>query len=133
MRLNVLAVALFAILHFSAKAQIDQSLLKRTTSDTSKRLMNMDAIYNRPALKFDKLPISVGGYVEANYQHLGTDGISEGHQFQFRRLTLFVSSTISRRIKFLSEVEFEPAEKEIGIEFAAVDVEFHPLLNLRGE
>jgi len=132
MRLKLLAVALFAIISFCATAQIDQSLLKRTTSDTSKQMMNMDAIYNRPALKFNKLPVSLGGYVEANYQHLGTDGISEGHQFQFRRLTLFVSSTISKRIKFLSEIEFEPAEKEIAIEFAAVDVEFHPLLNLRG-
>ncbi|HXI01162.1 MAG TPA: hypothetical protein VNI52_12920 [Sphingobacteriaceae bacterium] len=132
MRLKLLAVVLFSIISFCATAQIDQSLLKRTTSDTSKQLMNMDAIYNRPALKYDKLPISLGGYVEANYQQMGTDGISEGHQFQFRRLTLFVSSTISKRIKFLSEIEFEPAEKEIGIEFAAMDVEFHPLLNLRG-
>jgi hypothetical protein len=116
----------------SATAQIDPSLLKRAPSDTSKQIMNMDAIYNRPALRYDKLPVSLGGYVEANYQHLGTDGISEGHQFQFRRLTLFVASSISKRIKFLSEIEFEPAEKEIAIEFAAVDVEFHPLLNLRG-
>jgi hypothetical protein len=28
--------------------------------------------------------------------------------------------------------ECEPAEKEIAVEFAAMDVEFHPLLNLRG-
>jgi hypothetical protein len=131
MSLKFFAVALLATTCFFATAQVDQSLLKRTASDTSKQIMNMDAIYNRPALKYDKLPVSLGGYVEANYQHLGTDGISEGHQFQFRRLTLFVSSTISKRIKFLSEIEFEPADKEIAIEFAAVDVEFHPLLNLR--
>ncbi|MBA3647636.1 MAG: hypothetical protein H0W62_03640 [Chitinophagales bacterium] len=132
MSLKFFAVAFLATTSFFATAQIDPSLLKRTTSDTLKQIMNMDAIYNRPALKYDKLPVSLGGYVEANYQYLGTDGISEGHQFQFRRLTLFVSSTISKRIKFLSEIEFEPADKEIAIEFAAVDVEFHPLLNLRG-
>ncbi len=34
-------------------------------------------------------------------QHLGTDGVSEGHQFQARRLTLFVASTISNKIKYL--------------------------------
>ena len=45
--------------------------------------------------------------MEANWQHLGTDGVSEGHQFQFRRMTLFVSSTIGKRLKFLSEIEFE--------------------------
>jgi hypothetical protein len=92
----------------------------------------MDAIYNRPFLRVGKLPVSLGGYVEANWQHLGTDGVSDGHQFQFRRMTLFFASTISKRIKFLSEVEFEDGAKEIAIEFAALDFEFHPLLNLRG-
>jgi hypothetical protein len=78
------------------------------------------------------LPVSVGGYVEANWQHLGTDGVTEGHQFQMRRLTLFVASSIYKRIKFLSEIEFEDGTKEINIEFASVDFQFHPLLNLRG-
>jgi hypothetical protein len=47
-------------------------------------------------------------------------------------MTLFVSSTITNRIKFLSELEFEEGGKEIAIEFAALDVEFHPFVNLRG-
>ena len=119
------------IIFTSASAQIDQSLLRRIPKDTAKPVMNMDAMYNRPALQAGKLPVSLGGYVEANWQHQGTDGVSEGHQFQFRRLSLFISSSISRRIKFLGEIEFEPAEKEVSVEFAAVDVEFHPLLNLR--
>ena len=45
---------------------------------------------------------------------------------------MFVASTISRRIKFLSEIEFEDGAKEISVEYAALDFEFHPLLNLRG-
>ncbi|MES2848374.1 MAG: hypothetical protein V4685_04925 [Bacteroidota bacterium] len=116
----------------NVQAQIDPVLLKSTVADTAKPLLNMDAVYSRPFVAVGKLPVSVGGYMEANWQHLGTDGVSDGHQFQFRRMTLFVASTISKRIKFLSEIEFEPAEKEIAIEFAAVDVELHPLLNLRG-
>jgi len=130
--MRIIAIAAFLFLAITAQAQIDTTLLRRIPADTSKRKLNMDAIYNRPTLQAGKLPVSLGGYVEANYQHLGTDGLSEGHQFQFRRLTLFVASTISSRIKFLSEIEFEPADKEISIEFAAVDVEFHPLFNLRG-
>jgi hypothetical protein len=94
--------------------------------------MNMDAIYNRPFLQVGKLPVALGGYAEANYQYLSEDGISEGHQFQMRRLTLFVSSSISKRIKFLTEIEFEDGTKEINIEFASVDFEFAPLLNFRG-
>ena len=132
MSLKYLLLSFSFMIAFSANAQIDPTLLKRIPKDTSLNLLNMDAIYNRPSLQLGKTPVSLGGYVEANWQHLGTDGVSEGHQFQFRRLSLFISSSISNRIKFLSEIEFEPAEKEIGIEFAAIDVEFHPLLNLRG-
>lgn len=113
-------------------AQIDPALLKRIPKDTTKPMLNMDAIYNRPFIAVGKLPVSLGGYMEANWQHLATDGVSEGHQFQFRRMTLFVSSTIGNRLKFLSEIEFEDGAKEISIEFAALDIELHPLLNLRG-
>ena len=113
-------------------AQIDSTLFKRAPGDSSKMYMNMDAVYNRPFLTLGKLPVSLGGYIEANWQHMGTDGVSEGHQFQMRRLTLFVASSIYRRIKFLSEIEFEDGTKEINIEFASVDFEFNPLLNFRG-
>jgi hypothetical protein len=49
-----------------------------------------------------------------------------------RRMTVFIASTIYNRIKFLSEIEFEDGTKEINIEFASIDIEFHPLFNLRG-
>lgn len=113
-------------------AQIDPALLKRIPKDTTKPSLNMDAVYNRPFVAVGKLPVSVGGYMEANWQHLATDGVSEGHQFQFRRMTLFASSTVGKRLKFLSEIEFEDGAKEISVEFAALDIELHPLVNLRG-
>ena len=112
-------------------AQIDPVLLRRIPKDTVKNALNMDAVYDRPFLGIGKLPVSVGGYAEVNWQRLSTDGVSEGHQFEFRRMTLFVSSTISIRIKFLSELEFEEGGKEIAIEFAAIDMELIPLANLR--
>lgn len=127
-----LLIIVSVVMCLNVTAQVDSTLFKRTQQDTSKLLLNMDAVYNRPFLSVSKLPVAVGGYVEANWQHLGTDGVSEGHQFQMRRLTLFVVSSISRRIKFLSELEFEDGTKEINIEFASVDFEFHPLLNFRG-
>jgi len=125
------SIGIFLQSHISF-AQIDTTLLRRTSLDTGRLQLNMDAVYNRPFLTVGKLPVALGGYVEANWQHLGTDGVTEGHQFQMRRLTLFVASTIYKRIKFLSEIEFEDGTKEINIEFASVDIEFHPLLNLRG-
>jgi hypothetical protein len=127
-----LITAFFLLLFGALNAQADSTLFVRIPKDTTKPQLNMDAVYNRPFLNIGKTPVAVGGYVEANWQYLVTDGVSEGHQFQARRLTLFVSSAITRRIKFLSEIEFEDGAKEIAIEFASVDVEFHPLVNLRG-
>lgn len=122
----------FLLVSILCRAQVDTSILKRVKQDSSKQQLNMDAVYNRPFLNFSKTPVSVGGYAEANWQRLGTDGISDGHQFQMRRVTLFVSSSIGKRLKFLSEIEFEEGGREIAIEFASLDVEFHPLVNLRG-
>lgn len=112
-------------------AQVATELLKRIPADSAQSL-NMDAVYTRPFLGLGKVPVSIGGYAEVNWQHISTDGVSEGHQFQLRRMTLFVSSSISSKIKFLSELEWEEGGKEINIEFAAIDVELNPLLNLRG-
>ncbi len=128
---KIFTTLVLAILSTASYSQIDPVLLRKTVSDTSGMIMNMDAVYNRPFLQLGKLPVALGGYAEANYQYLQEDGITEGHQFQMRRLTLFVSSSIAKRVKFLSEIEFEDGTKEINIEFASVDFEFAPLLNLR--
>lgn len=113
-------------------AQTDSSAFKRRPADTTQLPLNMDAVYNRPFLQYKKIPVAIGGYVEANTQYAVTDGITEGFSFQMKRMTLFVSSSIHKKIKFLSEIEFEDGTKEINIEFAALDVQLHPLLNFRG-
>jgi len=103
-----------------------------TQLDTTFKSLNMDAVYNRPFLTAHKMPVAVGGYLEVNSIYSSTEGVSEGLSFQARRLTLFMSASIAKRIKFLSEIEFEDGTKEIGIEFAAIDVSLHPSFNLRG-
>ncbi len=130
--MSKLFLILFVLITSTAIGQIDPTLLRRIPKDTTKPALNMDAVYNRPFLQVGKLPVALGGYAEANYQYLQQDGVTEGHQFQMRRVTLFVSSSIANRIKFLSEIEFEDGTKEINIEFASIDFEFNPLLNLRG-
>lgn len=113
-------------------AQNDSTLIKRIPTDTLQQKLNMDAVYNRPFLTIAKLPVAIGGYLEANTQYAATDGVADGFSFQMRRMTLFFSSTIAKRIKFFSELELEDGTKEINLEFCALDFEFHPLLNLRG-
>lgn len=128
-----LAILFVLIWSFSLQAQIDQSLLTRSEVDTSKKsLLNMDATYNRPFLKLDKSPLTIGGYLEADYQYIGEDGVTDGSTFRFPRMTLFFASSLHQKIKFLAELELEEGGSEILIEFAAVDFHFHPLLILRG-
>lgn len=131
MKIKLTLFTLSLVHCITAQAQIDPRLLKSKVRDTAQNKLNMDAVYSRPFVAAGKLPVSLGGYMEANWQYQGTDGVSDGQQFQFRRVSLFVASSISKRIKFLSEIEFEPAEKEVAVEFAALDLELHPLLNFR--
>ena len=126
------ALLLFVFLHCTAMAQVDSSLFRRVQRKDSTIKMNVDAVYTRPFLQIGKTPVALGGYVEANSNYMVTNGVTEGLSFQMRRLTIFMSSSIGRRIKFLSEIEFEDGTKEINIEFAAIDLELHPLLNVRG-
>ncbi|MEM1405145.1 MAG: hypothetical protein AAGG59_00105 [Bacteroidota bacterium] len=129
---GLVMMAVACLISLETSAQIDSTLLKRIEVDTSKNLLNMDAVYNRPFLQVGKLPVSVGGYIEADYSYIGEDGVTDGHSFRVPRMTLFVASSIHRKIKFLSEIEFEEGGEEVAIEFAALDISMHPLLNLRG-
>lgn len=130
--LSMIAFALLSLMGIQTFSQSDTSFIKRIPTDTGKLQMNLDAVYNRPFLQMGKSPVSIGGYLEANTAYFGTDGVSEGISFQIPRMTIFLSSTIKKRIKFLSEIEFEEGGKEIAIEFASMDIELHPLFNLRG-
>src|SRR5688500_10039895 len=129
---HLLSLISSIIIVLSASAQIDPELLRKAPKTTDSLKLNMDAVYDRPLIKAGRLPVSLGGYVEANYQYLNENGVSEGHQFQMRRLTIFMASSIAKRLKFLTEIEFEDGTKEINIEFASVDFEVSPLLNFRG-
>lgn len=107
-------------------------LSQQAGQDSVPVALNMDAAFDRPVLTGDKAPVAVGGYVEANTRHTIEDGVSEGLSLQARRLTLFMMSDLHRRIRFLTEIEFEEGAAEIGIEMAAVDLKMDPALNLRG-
>jgi len=52
--------------------------------------------------------------------------------FHMQRLTLFLYSSIGRRINFLTEIEFEDGAREINVESAYLDLALHPWCTLRG-
>ena len=127
-----ITLALILMIPIMGFAQKEGKKIGRIPTDSTKSGMNMDAVYDRPFLKFKKVPVAFGGYLEANSIYSSTEGVSDGLSFQARRLTVFMSASITKRIKFLSELEYEDGTKEIGLEFAAMDIAFHPLLNFRG-
>lgn len=127
---QIFILSLFIVLIGNLNAQDLQ--IESNQPDTTQTNMNMDAVYDRPTLTVKNAPISIGGYFEANSIYAIQDGISEGLSFQARRLTIFLSASISKRIKFFTEIEFEEGGEEVAIEFAAVDIALHPLLNFRG-
>jgi hypothetical protein len=121
-----------ALLSTQAFSQTDSSWYHHIPADSSSSKMNMDAVYGRPFIALGKSPVAIGGYLEANTQYAATDGKSDGFSFQFRRFNIFLSSTIAKNIRFLSELEFEDGTKEVNLEYAALDFELNPLINVRG-
>ena len=123
----VLTVLLVSSSNTSLSQQIDTlSILPISVPS-----LNMDASYERPFLAGKTGNVAVGGYLEANTYYSSEDGVSEGFSIQARRMTMFMSSSISNRIKFLSEIEFEEGGREINIEFAALDLALSPNFNFR--
>lgn len=129
---RLITILIFFALTMPTNAQSDSVKINRAPKDTTALKLNMDAVYNRPFLQYGKIPVAIGGYMEANTHYAVTDGLTEGLSFQMRRMTLFVSSSINKKIKFLTEIEFEDGTKEINIEYAALDFQFSPLFNFRG-
>jgi uncharacterized protein (UPF0210 family) len=125
---NFIKLTLLAVLGLSSTTNIMAQDINPTTNDSNQVKLNMDAVYDRPFLSIGNSPVALGECVEANSIYSVTEGLS----FQARRMTLFMLASINKRIKFLSELEFEDETKEIGIEFAAVDVSLHPAFNMRG-
>ena len=117
---------------FTSLALAPSLAFSQTSNESPSDSLSMDASYNRPVNGGSGARVAIGGYLEANTFYSSEDGLSEGLSFQARRLTMFMSSKISNRIKFMSEIEFEEGGREIVIEFAAMDIELSPAFNLRG-
>ena len=95
--------------------------------DTS---MVQGGIYQRPFL-VSAGRTAVGGYAEGNANYFRTDGVSEGLSMELRRFNIFLFSSVGRRLRFISELEFEHGTEEIALETALVDFTVNPSFILR--
>lgn len=131
---NILRGFILLLLTVSTAVAQDSTktkLLKRVSATDSNVVVQQDAMYDRPFIGVAKSKIALGGYVEGNTNYFAEDGVSEGFGMELRRFNVFIYSNISRRIKFLSELEFEHGTEEIALETAQLDFEFNQSLNLR--
>jgi len=75
---------------------------------------------------------SIGGYMEALFIYERNAGVTEEVTFEPRRMNLFAYSTLSDRVNFFTEIEFEEGGEEIKVETAVVDFSISEALALRG-
>jgi hypothetical protein len=108
----------------AALAQADTTLARTDT------ILAQEGIYDRPFIAALG-GTSVGGYLEGNTNYFVADGVSEGFSMELRRFNIFLFSSISPRVRFLSELEFEHGTEEIALETALLDVQVRPELALR--
>ncbi len=116
MRSAVLAVLLLGV-PLTAAAQQDTAMVQ-------------GGIYQRPFLVTSGRT-AVGGYAEANANYFRTDGVGDGFSMEFRRFNIFLFSSVGRRLRFISELEFQHGTEEIELETALVDFTINPSLILR--
>ncbi|MDT8341244.1 MAG: hypothetical protein RQ751_07000 [Longimicrobiales bacterium] len=89
-----------------------------------------EGVYDRPFIG-SLASASIGGYLEANSNWFSEEGISDGLSFEMRRFNLFLFASLSDRLRFLSELEFEHGTEEIALETALVDFRISPEFVLR--
>jgi hypothetical protein len=92
--------------------------------------MVQGGIYQRPFL-VTAGRTAIGGYVEGNANYFRTDGVGEGFSMELRRFNIFLFSSVGRRLRFTSELEFEHGTEEIALETALVDFTLNPSLIFR--
>lgn len=89
-------------------------------------------VYDRPYLGRLLGRTAVGGYAEVHARLERVDGITVDAGFVAKRFNLFTATQVSDFVRIGAELEFEEGAEEIRLEFAAIDLIFHPALTLRG-
>ncbi|MBL4593650.1 MAG: hypothetical protein JKX68_07545 [Flavobacteriales bacterium] len=127
----LLLLSLFIVTSLVAQNDSTKTKFLNRINKDSIQITNQDQIYNRPFIGIGKSKTAVGGYLEGNTNYFAEDGVTEGYSMELRRFNIFLYSAISKRVKFLAELEFEHGTEEIELEMAQMDFEFNPALNFR--
>jgi hypothetical protein len=100
-------------------------------ADTSRPFVP-GGVYDKPYLTTLLGRTALGGYAEAHARLERVDGVTDELGFVAKRFNLFTATRVSDFVRIGAELEVEEGGEEITLEYAAIDVIFHPALTLRG-
>ncbi|PCH91031.1 MAG: hypothetical protein COB85_09715 [Bacteroidetes bacterium] len=123
-------LALTANICFAQPDSTRKKLINRVHLSDSISI-NQDALYNRPFIGLGRTGTAIGGYIEGNTNYFMEDGVTEGFSMELRRFNIFIFAALGKRVRILSELEFEHGTEEIALETAQIDYELHEVLSFR--
>ena len=102
------------------------------TKDTTSRPFVRGGVYDKPYQTRLFGRTAIGGYAEAHARWEEQEGLKDDAGFEAKRFNIFTHTRVSDFVRIGAELEFEDGGEEIKLEYAAIDILFHPALALRG-
>lgn len=103
-----------------------------TVADTTRRAFVRGGVHDKPSQTRLFGRTAIGGYAEAHARWQEVEGLKDDAGFEAKRFNLFTHTRVSDFVRIGAELEFEDGGSEIKLEFAAIDLLFHPAFALRG-
>jgi hypothetical protein len=114
------------------KSSVAVAQQKDSTADSTQRAFVKGGVYDKPYQTRLFGRTAIGGYAEAHARWQEQEGLKDDAGFEAKRFNIFTHTRVSDFVRIGAELEFEDGGAEIKLEYAAIDILFHPALALRG-
>ena len=122
--------AVFASFAWSSSAGAQQP--DTVARDSTARPFVRGGVYDKPYQTRLFGRTAIGGYAEAHARWQEQEGLKDHAGFEAKRFNLFTHTRVSDFVRIGAELEIEEGGQQVKLEYAAIDVLFHPALALRG-
>jgi hypothetical protein len=116
------------VMSSSTFAQMPDTVAKDSTS----RPFVRGGVYDKPYQTRLFGRTAIGGYAEAHARWQEQEGLKDDAGFEAKRFNIFTHTRVSDFVRIGAELEVEDGGEEIKLEYAAIDILFHPAIALRG-
>src|SRR5687768_10136173 len=129
---RVLRVVQLAVFLTALSAPAAMAQQPDTIADSTRRPFVRGGIYDKPFQGRLFGRTAIGGYAEAHARWQEVEGLRDEAGFEAKRFNLFTHTRVSDIVRIGAEIEIEEGGREVKLEYAAIDLLFHPSLALRG-